>query len=574
MVHVQRCGGRSRAPRVEQSPAHRLLETGDARLQLVGALPLGAGAGEDVVLGAQGGEVGGRLRVVRDGGRRHDERVGAPALGPLEQAAAAPGRERRPGAELGECGTVARHHRSELLAAEGRLVLVERTEAAIARPQHAAGVPSDVAALRQGEPAERADRGVAVTAVGRRLGEPRVGEGGRADRAHVPRQPCPQQQRLRELWHRRLTHAVDQPLGTAQERSGGLSLLGPRGDREEVGLQAGCLTRLRAHERRALVGRRGGTGPVPRGQRRLRHRHQQVGPLAGQEWARGQGLLGDGAGVVREAACQEGGGLVEDQVHAGDAQRVVLRCCVGVRLERLRQVAAEVGHPARVVACGRDLHGVARTGRQLPEQRERVGGGVERAELGVGEPLEIERPRFPHLVPGAREEPACLAQVGGALLEAGQQVARHHRPAHQHPTEWHALEGGRSAIEVTEPFARPTGEGERHPHRCHHVRPPLGVVAPAREPQRGPQLGQRPVGMSEVAQHDADHLVPDRRDVGVGGGHELGLGRRARRCGVDEQGAQHLVRLGPVHGAILADRAGTLGRFHSARLSAALASCP
>ena len=74
-----------------------------------------------------------------------------------------------------------------------------------------------------------------------------------------------------------------------------------------------------------------------------------------------------------------------------------------------------------------------------PNELECLGRGVERAEPGVGEALEVEGAGLPHLVTGAREEPARLAQVGGALLEASQEVAQHHGAAHQHPPERDAV---------------------------------------------------------------------------------------------------------------------------------------
>ena len=82
------------------------------------------------------------------------------------------------------------------------------------------------------------------------------------------------------------------------------------------------------------------------------------------------------------------------------------------------------------------------------------------------------------------------AQVVGALLETGEEAPRHHGATHEHPTERNPVERRRGTVEGSESLRDAAGDRQRRALRGQHVRPPLGVARPTRQPQGGPQLGQ------------------------------------------------------------------------------------
>ena len=164
---------------------------------------------------------------------------------------------------------------------------------------------------------------------------------------------------------------------------------------------------------------------------------------------------------------------------------------------------------------GRDVHGVAQRGRELPEDA-RTPRRPSRASpsLASARPCEVERPRLPHLVARTGEEPARLAQVGGALLEAGEQVSRDLGAAHQHPC--------RAARRRARPQRGRGAAALRGVRRRWPASPP-SVASTSGHRSASPErrASRRAVRSSASAPSACprsrstmpDHLVPDRGDV-------------------------------------------------------------
>jgi hypothetical protein len=442
----------------------------------------------------------------------------------------------------------------QLLAAERRLVLVQRPQTELARPQHAAGVTPPVAGLRLGEPAERTHGSGGRATEGRRLGEPLGRQASSTVGTDATGEAGAEQEGMGQPGGACPPHPGHDPLRPAQERCRPLPRPVPRHEGEEVGLEPVDEPRLRAHQRRALVGCGHRPLPIAGSKGGLGDRHQEVGPLAGLQRARGERRLDHGEGVLGQATGQVGRRVVDDEVDAGHLHRVEAGRGGGVTLERLRQLAADRRQPACVVLADRHVGLVAKGGRDLAVLREGPGRRIDRTHPGVDDALEVERSRLPDLVPGAREQLPRATQVVRALLEAGQQVSQYVGPTHQHPPQRDAVECRGRLVEVAQALPHPADQAQRSAERGEGVGRSDPVTRAPSQAHGGPQPTQGRVRLSEVTPDDAHDLVADRGECRVGVGYEQAFGACAGGARITEQGAEQLLRLGPVHAPILADR--------------------
>jgi hypothetical protein len=442
---------------------------------------------------------------------------------------------------------------AQLLASEGGPLLVERAQAELTGPQHAAGVAGHLACTGLREPPEGPDAAGGRATEGRRLGEPLGRQPSGTGRPDPARQPGPEEECVRQLRGTSRAHPCDDALRPSQERGGWLTGSVPGCDRKEVGIHPVDVPGLCAQEQRTLVGCRHGAVPVVRRQCRSGDRHQQVGLLARLERPGHEGGLDDGQRILCEPAGQVGRHLVEDEVDAGHAERVEERGRGGVLLERARQVVAEEGEPSGVVLGDGESGHVVEGRRDLAEARERLGRGLDLAELDVDQGLQVEHARLPHLVVGAGEQLTGPPQVRGTLLEAGEQVPQHVRAPVEHPGERNTVEHRGSLVEVPQSLLHATNDAQRDAQGRHHLSLAGTVARSPGQPLGGAQLVERSVGVTEVTQHDRHDLVADRGERGVRVGHEDLLSPLPSGLRIGEEVAEELLRVVAIHAAILAD---------------------
>ena len=154
MADVERVEDAAGATSVEEAPTDDLLESRGSHLQALGGRPSARASASRWCCARSAA----RSRPSPPWSLVVEGRVSvSPASAPTTGAGTAHrGSQCRAGAELGELRPVARRQRLQLLAPEGRPVLVEGRETAVAGPERGSGVSGGLAAPRGGEPADGA----------------------------------------------------------------------------------------------------------------------------------------------------------------------------------------------------------------------------------------------------------------------------------------------------------------------------------------------------------------------------------------------------------------------------------
>ena len=562
---------RTGAAQVEHPLPHGLLEPGGAGLQPVGRRAVRAGLGQAAVLGAQGGQVGGGRRVVPVEGGRDGERSWHATA---RTSAGAGGRRPRPAPSACRARRAGRRGRTRPRAAPGCRGWPGARRAPGARgrtpaARHRRRRRASRRCARASQPSAR------VVPVGRSRkpaassSQASAQRGARAVSAPAapaaPRAAGPAAARR----HRASRAAATSARPGASSGAGAAVRLGAR---RRSASRSACsrwtcrdLPRSRADapRRPPMLARTGRPprAPPPRRatSRSARSRCEQ---RPGDER-----VLDDLEGVGRQAAGQVGRGTGRRRGRRWSMPIASNRALASAyALERERQVAAEVRQPAPVVQADATASTAAQAGRRARRTAANAAARrVEVTEPDVGEPLEVERARLPHVVarPGEeldapRRRSAALSSNGASRWPRTQARRTSTRPSGT-PVERRRRRGRAGA----RPVARAPRDGQRDPQGRQRVRHPLGVARAPREPQRRVRSSASASSVSPRSRSTIPTTwCPIEATAGSGSGTSSASARRPRRLGVGEEGAQQLVRLGPGHHGppILADPAGPVVR--------------